>query len=176
MADTMTAYIDISGQINSRGILEGLARVAEREGLSVIEADHSDAGVGLQEGAVLASRGGQPLRLCVEEIANGVLPEVERFCIENGISFLRRSCGLFAKPPELCCYSPESGVQVAVADEQHWEPLLSLSDLEWAFERGLGLEEVIDSARGSRGDHLPEKLILAGELLDSLVDGAGLPG
>lgn len=159
MADRMMAHIFISGEIGSEVVLEGLVEAASAAGC--LEGN----GASIRKAALAAVQAGTVLSLYNYEAAAGELPELEEFCVSHGLAFLRLSDGHYDILPEMHAFSPDGGLHSTVAFQDTWEPLVSLGDLEDALKAGRTLADLVEGTRKCRGEGLPDKLVLAPDLL-----------
>lgn len=109
MTDRVSVSITIGGEL-SADLLDNLIRIAHKEGLTAEwggePLDHSD----------LAEE--QPLKLFAHEVANGEIHDIEDFCCENDLPFLRwAGAAPGAFPAEIVIWPGEGPRRSFTADD-----------------------------------------------------------
>ena len=91
------------------------------------------------------------LILCDYEARYGEFAELEKFCIDNNLTFKRYSSAKYEYEGLIRFFSPNSGDHVIKATD-NGEPYLKLFELKEYQEKGLSLDEVIEELEKNNGN------------------------
>ncbi len=137
MADYMAAHIKIGGKLQRSKLQEFLSLIQD---LSAEDYWSSPAD---QEYMQECLGDKKPIGLYDDEARYGQFEELERFCVENNLTFRRQSSPKYEYDGQIRYFSPDAGDQYIGATDDG-EAYLRLSELKDYQDKGLTLQEVIE--------------------------------
>ncbi len=137
MADYMAAHIKIGGKLQRSKLQEFLSLIQD---LSAEDYWSSPAD---QEYLQECMDDKKPIGLYDDEASYGQFEELERFCVENNLTFRRQSSPKYEYDGQIRYFSPDAGDQYIGATDDG-EAYLRLSELIDYQDKGLTLQQVIE--------------------------------
>jgi hypothetical protein len=151
MAERMCAHIVIGGKLLKSKLNELLGLIHD---LSAEDYWESLANHEYLEKCIANKK---PMRLYDYEAFYGEFEELERFCVDNNLTFKRHSSPKYEYEGLIRFFSPDSGDHCIGATD-NGEPYLKLSELKDYQDKSLSLDEVIARLDEYDGDVPPFEL------------------